>query len=111
MYAQRCASLIESVERHLGHEARTRRPVGGHHLWITFRQPIDERALLTEAVRCGTTFIPGGVMTAEPSGTTSIRLSYSRLDEPQLEEAVRRLAQAVRTVRARASRPGLAALS
>ncbi|HEU4656648.1 MAG TPA: PLP-dependent aminotransferase family protein [Capillimicrobium sp.] len=110
-YAQRCAALIDSVERRLGDEVRLLRPVGGHHLWVTFRKPIDERALLTEAVRCGVTFIPGGVMTPEPTGTTSVRLSYSRLDEQALDEAVRRLAQAVRTVRARASRPGLAALS
>lgn len=110
-YAARCAALIASVERRLGDEVRLLRPVGGHHLWVTFRQPIDERALLTEAVRCGVTFIPGGAMTPERTGMAAMRLSYSRLDEEQLDEAVRRLAQAVRAVRHRASRPGLAALS
>lgn len=111
VYAARGAALVESVERRLGEEVRLLRPVGGHHLWVTFRRPIDERALLTEAIRCGVSFIPGGTMTAEATGTTSMRLSYSRLDEDELDEAVRRLAQAILAVRHRASRPGLAALS
>lgn len=111
LYAQRRDALVASVRAHLGDEVRVRTPVGGHHLWLTFRRPIDERALLSEAVRCGVSFIPGGAMTAEPSSTASMRISYARLDGPELDEGVRRLAQAVRAIRHRASRPGLAALS
>jgi DNA-binding transcriptional MocR family regulator len=110
-YAARCAALIESLERRLGDEVRVRPPVGGHHLWVTFRRPIDERSLFSEAIRCGVTFVPGGAMLAEPSPAAAMRLSYARLDPEQLDEGVRRLAQAVRAVRHRASRPGLAALS
>ncbi|MBX5440840.1 MAG: PLP-dependent aminotransferase family protein [Solirubrobacteraceae bacterium] len=110
-YAHRCDALLASVERHLGDEVRVRRPVGGHHLWLTFRQPIDERALLSEAIRCGVTFLPGNAMLAEPSGTAAMRISFARLAVEELDEGVRRLAKAVRAVRHRASRPGLAALS
>jgi DNA-binding transcriptional MocR family regulator len=111
IYARRCTALIDSLQRRLGDEVRMLRPVGGHHLWVTFRRPIDERALLAEAVRGGVSFIPGSTVMAESPGTTSMRLSYSRLDGDDLDEAVRRLAQAVLAVRHRASRPGLAALS
>jgi len=110
-YRERCDALLESVHRRLGDEVRVRRPVGGHHLWLTFRQPIDERALLSEAIRCGVTFLPGNAMLAEPAGTAALRISYARLAPDELDEGVRRLAQAVRAVRHRASRPGLAALS
>jgi DNA-binding transcriptional MocR family regulator len=110
-YAERCAVLLDSVRERLGDEVRVRTPVGGHHLWLTFRRPIDERALLSEAIRCGVSFIPGGAMTAEESTQASMRISYARLDADELDEGVRRLAQAVRAVRHRASRPGMAALS
>jgi 2-aminoadipate transaminase len=110
-YAARCDALMESVQRHLGDEVRVRRPVGGHHLWVTFKRPIDERSLFSEAIRCGVTFVPGGAMLSDPSPSASMRLSYARLDAETADEGVRRLAQAVRAVRHRASRPGLAALS
>ncbi len=110
-YAARCEALMESVRRRLGDEVRVRRPVGGHHLWVTFREPIDERALLSEAIRGGVTFVPGAAMLAEPAPTASVRLSYARLDPAELDEGVRRLAAAVRAVRHRASRRGIVALS
>ncbi len=111
IYAARRDALLESVQRRLGDEVRVRRPVGGHHLWLTFRTRIDESALLSEAIRCGVSFIPGGTMLAEPSPTGALRLSYARLEPEQLDEGVRRLAKAVLAVRHRASRPGIAALS
>jgi DNA-binding transcriptional MocR family regulator len=110
-YAARCQALMESLQERLGDEVVVRTPVGGHHLWVTFRRPIDERALFSEAIRCGVTFVPGSAMLADPSPTASMRLSYARLEPERLDEGVRRLAQAVRAVRARASRPGLTALS
>ncbi|UGS34900.1 aminotransferase-like domain-containing protein [Capillimicrobium parvum] len=106
MYALRCDALRASLERYLGDEVTVRRPVGGHHLWVTFRRPIDERALLSEAIRCGVTFVPGGAMLAEPPTATSMRLSFARLEPEELDEGVRRLAKAVLAVRHRASRPG-----
>ena len=62
--------------------------------------------LLSEAIRCGVTFVPGGAMLAESSPTTSMRLSFARLEPEELDEGVRRLAKAVLAVRHRASRPG-----
>ena len=38
-------------------------PKGGHHVWVTFRRPLDERALMTEALRQGVSFTPGGATT------------------------------------------------
>ena len=48
------------------------------------------------------TFTPGGAITAERRSQTSLRLSFSLLDPPQLDEGVRRLARAIREVRRRA---------
>jgi DNA-binding transcriptional MocR family regulator len=111
LYRQRRDALIASVRERLGDEVRVRTPVGGHHLWLTFRRPIDERALLNEAIRCGVTFLPGGAMAAESGSNGAMRISYARLEPDEMDEGVRRLAQAIRAVRARAARPGIAALS
>jgi DNA-binding transcriptional MocR family regulator len=111
IYRERRDALIASVRARLDDEVRVRTPVGGHHLWLMFRRPIDERALLNEAIRQGVTFLPGGAMEAEPGGNGAMRISYARLEPDEMDEGVRRLASAIRAVRARAARPGIAALS
>src|SRR3954469_25375317 len=42
-YRERCDALIAAVENHLEPIATFVRPLGGGHLWLTFRDPLDER--------------------------------------------------------------------
>jgi 2-aminoadipate transaminase len=102
VYRERRDALLRALERHLAGEYRVDPPLGGHHLWVTLTRPLDERALYGEAARNGVTFTPGGAVTAERRSQTSLRLSFSLLDPPQLEEGVRRLARSIREVRRRA---------
>lgn len=106
-YRERCDVLLAAVERHLGPVATFVRPLGGGHVWLTFRDALDERDLYDEAVRQGVTFLPGGAMMAERPRTTHIRLSFGYLDPDELVEGVRRLAVAVRAVRPRPRREAL----
>ena len=107
-YRERRDALLAALERHLPGEYRVDVPTGGHHLWVTLKRPLDERALYSEAARQGMTFTPGDAVTAERRSATSVRLSYSLLEPPELDEGVRRLARAIREVRRR-SRTAVAA--
>lgn len=98
-YQKRCERLLAALERHLGDEVVSSRPAGGHHVWVTLRRPVDERALYAEAGRAGVTFLPGGAAQPAASGRTSMRLSFSYVPPEQLDEGVRRLARALRAVR------------
>jgi 2-aminoadipate transaminase len=106
-YRERHDALLASVERHLGPAVSVSRPLGGGHLWLNFRDPLDERDLYDEAVRQGVTFLPGGAMMAERPRATHIRLSYGYLDPKELDEGVRRLAVAMRAVHPRPRREAL----
>jgi len=97
--ASRAQALVDSVRRRLGDEVTVTPPRGGHNIWVGFRRPVDERQLTTEALRQGVSFTPGGATTAEGDGFAGLRLSFSLLDEDQLDEGVRRLAAAMRAVR------------
>jgi len=99
VYARRCKAMLESLTRRLGDEVVVTPPNGGHHVWVAFRRPLDERLLLSEALRQGVSFTPGGAITVEGDGLTGLRLSFSLLDEQRIEEGVRRLAIAVREAR------------
>jgi DNA-binding transcriptional MocR family regulator len=101
-YRERRDALLKALERHLPGEYQADRPEGGHHVWVTLARPLDERALYTEAARHGVAFTPGDAVTAERRTQTSMRLSFSLLDPPELDEGVKRLARAIREVRRRA---------
>lgn len=110
VYRERRDALLESLERRLGDEVSFPVPRGGHHVWVSFAEPLDERALFAEAVRQGVGFLPGGATTAQRPEETAIRLSFPLWAPERLDEAVRRLAVAVRAVR-RTSRGPLVAIS
>jgi 2-aminoadipate transaminase len=103
-YRERRDAVLHALERHLGDEARWLEPIGGHHVWVTLRHPIDERTLWLEALRAGVAFTPGSATMVEPGTRTSLRLSFSMLRPDRLREGVRRLARALRAAR-RIDRP------
>jgi 2-aminoadipate transaminase len=105
-YRERRDALLDALATHLGGEYTAPHPVGGHHAWVTLNRRLDEQALRTEALRHGVAYIPGGAAVAQPTGRTSMRLSFPLLTPDELHEAVRRLARATESVRRRA---GLAA--
>ncbi|MEA2194155.1 MAG: 2-aminoadipate transaminase [Solirubrobacteraceae bacterium] len=111
VYRARRDALVAALERHLGHDATWTVPQGGNHIWVTLRDPIDERALYVEALRAGTAFLPGGAVMAEKSSRTSMRLSFGLVEPALLDEGVRRLAVALREVRRRGRVGATGALS
>ena len=100
-YRERRDAMMAALDRHLAGEYDAAVPRGGHHVWVTLRRPVEERALYTEAVRHGVSFTPGGAVSAERRQRTSLRLSFSLVEPEELEEGVRRLARALREVRRR----------
>jgi DNA-binding transcriptional MocR family regulator len=111
VYRARRDALVAALERHLGYDATWVVPEGGNHIWVTLRDPVDERALYVEALRAGTTFLPGGAVTVEKSSRTSMRLSFGLVEPALLDEGVRRLAVALREVRRRGRAGATGALS
>jgi DNA-binding transcriptional MocR family regulator len=100
-YRERRDALIEALERHLAGEYRAAPPAGGHHVWVTLNRPVDERAFYAEAVRHGVAYVPGGTVVTDRPAETSLRLSFARVDPPDLDEGVKRIARALREVRRR----------
>jgi len=100
-YRERRDAMMDALERHMAGEYRAAVPRGGHHVWVTLNRPLDERDLYREAARMGVSFTPGAAVTAERHSQTQFRLSFPLLDPDGLDEAVRRLARAIREVRRR----------
>jgi len=111
VYRKRRDALLRALERHMRHDASWTIPSGGHNTWVTLDDPVDERALYVEALRAGVSFLPGGAIQAEKSSRTSMRLSFGLVDPSSHDEAVRRLAVALREVKRRGRGSATGALS
>lgn len=98
-FAERAQAMVQSVRKRLGDEVVVAEPRGGHHVWLTFHRPIDERLLMTEALRQDVSFTPGGATTVEGDGLCGLRLSFPLFDAERIDEGIRRLAVAVRAAR------------
>jgi DNA-binding transcriptional MocR family regulator len=110
-YRERRDSLMDSLERHLAGEYRAAAPRGGHHVWVTLNRAVDERSFYAEAVRHGVTYVPGATVVPDRPLETSLRLSFSMVDPPELDEGVRRIARALREMRRRDRRAATVPLS
>lgn len=81
-------------------EVSTTRPEGGYYVWLTLPAHVTGDALAERAQRLGVHIIPASKFyaTKRRDGQNHARLTYSFPGLEQIDEGIRRLAQALRTV-------------
>jgi 2-aminoadipate transaminase len=89
---ERAETLCEALRTHLP-EARFEEPEGGYFLWIDLPRGTDVGGLFEAAAARGVQFVKGGDFVLE-GADSSLRLAYSGVTPEQIEEGVRRLADA-----------------
>ncbi len=96
LYEARLAALTAAVEQHLP-DASFTIPDGGLFLWVTLTDGLDTTDLLAAALERDVAFVPGRAAYLDgTTGSTSMRLNFSTMDEERIEEGVRRIGEVVR---------------
>src|SRR3954454_18781400 len=90
--AERVAKLSAALERDLP-DARFVAPEGGYFMWVTLPEGTDVAAMFSEAAARNVQFVKGTDFLLE-GGHNTLRLAYSGVTADQIDEGVRRLAQA-----------------
>jgi 2-aminoadipate transaminase len=92
LYRSRGATMDAALREHLsGTPAQWTPPVGGFFCWL--RLPgVDTTALAARARDAKVAFVPGAGFFAGAADTEHLRLSYSRVSEPDIAEGIARLA-------------------
>jgi 2-aminoadipate transaminase len=83
-----CAALSERLP-----DARFVAPEGGYFLWVDFPRRTDVNALFDAAAARGVQFVKGSDFVLE-GAESSLRLAYSGVTPDEIEEGVKRLADA-----------------
>ena len=95
LYARKCARLLAALERNMPAGTRWTQPRGGFFSWLTLPGGVDSTELAARAAGDGVGIVPGTLFFADGRGDDSVRLSFSMVDESQIDEGVERLASLV----------------
>jgi 2-aminoadipate transaminase len=97
---ERARALGNALTEYLP-DARFVAPEGGYFMWVDLPDGTDVAAMFDAAAARGVAFVKGTDFVLE-GGESSLRLAYSGVTVPQIEEGVKRLAEAYATVAATA---------
>lgn len=92
----RAEALGEALARELP-EAEFVTPEGGYFMWVTLPEGTDVATLFTAAGERGVAFVKGTDFLLE-GGENTLRMAYSGVTVEQIEEGVKRLADAYRAL-------------
>lgn len=92
LYAGRCAAMLGALAQHMPPGVRWTQPTGGFFTWLTAPAGIDVPSLARPARAAGVAFVPGVPFYPDGRGEQEMRLSFSRVTEPDIHEGIRRLA-------------------
>lgn len=85
--------MLDALDAHLPEGIRWTRPRGGFFTWLTYPEGVDTRAMAEEALARKVAFVPGAPFFPDGSGGNTLRLSFSRVRDEEIEEGIRRLAE------------------
>ena len=95
LYRRKCERLLAALERHMPSGTTWTRPRGGFFSWLTLTEGVDSTELAQRAVERGIGIVPGGLFYTDGSGTDKVRLSFSMVDEAQIDDGIETLASLI----------------
>jgi DNA-binding transcriptional MocR family regulator len=91
LYERKCLQLLAALERWMPAAAHWTTPLGGFFSWLTL-PGVDTTELARRAVEQRVGIVPGALFFPDGRGADSVRLSFSLVDEAQIDEGIERLA-------------------
>jgi 2-aminoadipate transaminase len=90
LYRRKSERLLEALTRTMPPTATWTRPRGGFFSWLTL-PGVDATDLAKRAVERGVGIVPGTPFFPDGRGADNVRLSFSMVDEGQIDDGVERL--------------------
>jgi 2-aminoadipate transaminase len=95
LYRRKCEATLAALARDMPEGAQWTTPRGGFFSWLTLPDGVDSTDLAARAAAQGVGIVPGTLFFADGRGSDSVRLSFSMVDESQIDEGVERLASLI----------------
>ena len=95
IYRGRRDLTAELMQQHFPSEASWKHPAGGFTYWVTLPPRCNSQDLLERALKVGVEFAPGSFFYVDRRDSSSFRLAFSTLTQPQLRQGVKRLGKVI----------------
>jgi len=105
-YESRREALVSALQKHLGSALSFDLPSGGVALWARVASDIDVDRWAERSLSLKVAFAPGREFAFDGKSWPNARLAFARLNEAELQEAVRRIASALPVRRAKNVKAG-----
>jgi len=96
LYKRKCERMLAALERHMREDVHWTVPNGGFFTWLTLPAGGDAGELAKRAVEHGVAVVPGSLFFSDERGGGNVRLSFSLVDEGEIDEGIERLASLVK---------------
>ena len=87
--------MLEALERSMPADVRWTTPHGGFFSWLTLPERRDAASLAAAAVAGGVGIVPGSLFVPDGRGGDNVRLSFSLVDESQIDAGIATLASLI----------------
>jgi 2-aminoadipate transaminase len=91
LYRTRRDAIMAALERYASDHVSWTRPEGGFFTWLELGSGADAVATAGAALAAGVAVVPGPPFFPAGGGERHVRLSFSRADEAEIDEGIRRL--------------------
>lgn len=92
LYRRKSERLLAALERSMPAGTRWTRPGGGFFSWLSLPPGANSVELAPRAAEAGVGIVPGTLFFPDGRGADTVRLSFSLVDETQIDDGIERLA-------------------
>ncbi len=96
MYREKRDFMLQCFEKYMPEKVKWTRPEGGLFLLLSLPEGYDTNELFKVALQNNVAFVTGEVFHCDGSGKNTMRLNFSFASMEQIDEGVKRLANAIR---------------
>ncbi len=95
-YSARRDAMLAALQAHMPAGVTWTRPEGGMFIWLDLPKHLSGADLLAQSLKSErVAFVPGHAFFADGSGSNTIRLSFSRTAQAQIDEGIARLGRLI----------------
>ena len=95
VYGRQGEIMISSIKKHFPPQVQFTQPEGGMFLWITLPGELSSMKFFDLAIKHRVAFVPGHPFYIGKKETNTLRLNFSSVDGPTIEEGIKRLGKAL----------------
>ncbi len=97
-YKEKKDAMISAIQKYFPSYIKYTQPQGGLFVWLTLPEAWIGEEIMNKCIEEKVTIIPGSRFFIDTSKRNNIRLSYATMDTNSIEEGIKRIAKALKSI-------------